>query len=327
MPPPSALIARPGEGGTGSASAPRHPAIHSLDSFTLSVPDLDEAGRFFSAFGLTVQREGEGLCLHTGNSRHVWGRLQPGAAKRLLSIALGIYEADVPAFAHAVRDVVLDGAAGGNSTSTSIWCRAPDGLAIELKPAAKTSPDEKPHFGLSPPHCAHRGTGPRSVVPQVKPRRLAHIALFTPDVQAAMDFFIYRLGLRLSDRSGNEVAFLHGAHGSDHHLLALARSQAPGLHHSSWDVATLSEVGQGASQMAAAGYGDGWGMGRHVLGSNYFHYVRDPWGSYAEYSADMDYVGVGVDWPSGDHPGEDSFFQWGPQPPADFVRNYEAAPI
>ena len=45
-----------------------------------------------------------------------------------------------------------------------------------------------------------------------------------------------------------------------------------------------------------SGYAAGWGFGRHVLGSNYFHYVRDPWGSYCEYSAGMDYVPCGVNW-------------------------------
>jgi catechol 2,3-dioxygenase len=76
-------------------------------------------------------------------------------------------------------------------------------------------------------------------------------------------------------------------------------------------------------QMASAGFDRGWGMGRHVLGSNYFHYVRDPWGSYAEYSADMDYIPEETDWADGDHSLEDSFYQWGPPPPEDFVRNYE----
>ena len=56
----------------------------------------------------------------------------------------------------------------------------------------------------------------------------------------------------------------------------------------------------------------GWGSGRHVLGSNYFHYVRDPWGSYAEFSFDIDYIPVDHDWQSGDHPPEDSFYVWGP---------------
>ena len=30
--------------------------------------------------------------------------------------------------------------------------------------------------------------------------------------------------------------------------------------------------------MPDKGFADGWGLGRHVLGSNYFHYVRDPVG-------------------------------------------------
>ena len=98
------------------------------------------------------------------------------------------------------------------------------------------------------------------------------------------------LGLRLSDHSGDLIAFLHGAHGSDHHLVAFAKSHAAGLHHSSWDVGSIDEVGRGSEQMRNAGHGRGWGVGRHVLGSNYFYYVRDPWGSYAEYSHNIDYV-------------------------------------
>ena len=69
-------------------------------------------------------------------------------------------------------------------------------------------------------------------------------------------------------------------------------------------------------QMADKGFVAGWGLGRHVLGSNYFHYVRDPWGSYSEYSSDVDYIPVDHDWKSGDHPPEDSFYVWGPTPPA-----------
>jgi hypothetical protein len=37
----------------------------------------------------------------------------------------------------------------------------------------------------------------------------------------------------------------------------------------------------------------------------------------------MDYIPVDVEWSAADHPGEDSFYLWGPVPPADFVRNYE----
>jgi catechol 2,3-dioxygenase-like lactoylglutathione lyase family enzyme len=156
-----------------------------------------------------------------------------------------------------------------------------------------------------------------------RPRRLAHLALYTADVGRAIGFYRDVLGLRLSDSSEGNVAFMHGPHGSDHHMVAFARSGGAGLHHCSWDVGAVQEIGLGAMQMAGKGYTAGWGLGRHVLGSNYFHYVRDPWGSYSEYSADMDYIPADHDWRSGDHPGEDSFFLWGPNPPEDFVRNYE----
>jgi catechol 2,3-dioxygenase-like lactoylglutathione lyase family enzyme len=148
-------------------------------------------------------------------------------------------------------------------------------------------------------------------------------ALYTADVGRAIGFYRDVLGLRLSDSSEGNVAFMHGPHGSDHHMVAFARSGGPGLRHCSWDVGAVQEIGLGAMQMAGKGYTAGWGLGRHVLGSNYFHYVRDPWGSYSEYSADMDYIPADHDWRSGDHPGEDSFFLWGPNPPEDFVRNYE----
>ena len=119
------------------------------------------------------------------------------------------------------------------------------------------------------------------------------------------------------------IAFMHGAHASDHHLLAFAKSHAPGLHHSSWDVGSLDDVGLGAELMREHGYTKGWGVGRHVLGSNYFHYVRDPWGSYAEYSCDIDYIPKEERWPSGDHKPEDSFYLWGPDVPREFTINYE----
>jgi catechol 2,3-dioxygenase len=152
---------------------------------------------------------------------------------------------------------------------------------------------------------------------------MSHVLLFTPDTLRAVDFYEHGLGLRLSDRSADIIAFTHAPHGSDHHLLAFVKSTAKGWHHVAWDVASIDEVGTGATQMAAAGYREGWGTGRHVLGSNYFHYVRDPWGSFSEYSADMDFVSAGTQWPAGDFLPEDSLYQWGPDVPDYFIRNTE----
>ena len=171
-----------------------------------------------------------------------------------------------------------------------------------------------------------RGAPARSKASLTHPRRLAHLALYTLDVGRAVEFYSKVLGLRLSDSSEGNVAFMHGVHGSDHHMIALARSNGPGLHHCSWDMGSVDEIGIGAAHMADKGYIRGWGLGRHVLGSNFFHYVQDPWGSFAEYSADIDYVAARQDWPGAYHQAEDSLSLWGPEPPDYFIVNQEARP-
>jgi catechol 2,3-dioxygenase len=148
--------------------------------------------------------------------------------------------------------------------------------------------------------------------------------MFTPDVDRSIAFYRDVLGMRLSDRSGDGIAFMHAVHGSDHHVVAFAKSEAPGFHHSSWDVPSVEEVGLGGMQMADRGFRNGWGPGRHVLGSNYFWYVQDPWGSFAEYSADIDYLPREATWDTADHPPQDAFYLWGPEPPSYFVTNHEA---
>ncbi|MNI61470.1 Glyoxalase/Bleomycin resistance protein/Dioxygenase superfamily protein [compost metagenome] len=201
---------------------------------------------------------------------------------------------------------------------------APDGTRVEVLRAAKVTPDCKPAVSFESAGGGERGSPYRRHAPQVRPRRLSHIMLFTPDVARTVGFYERALGIRLSDRSEHIVAFMHTVHGADHHTVAFVQSHAPGFHHCSWDVTSVNEVGLGAMRMADQGWKQGWGFGRHVLGSNYFYYVRDPWGSYSEYSCDIDFVPAGIDWQAGNHPPEDSLYLWGPDVPDEFVVNYEA---
>jgi catechol 2,3-dioxygenase-like lactoylglutathione lyase family enzyme len=303
--------------------------VHSLDSFVFTVPDLEEARRFYEAFGLDVKREGNRLDLCTVGHPHVWGSVfeAPGK-KKLQYLRFGCFAKDMEAIAaRAGRLGVLRCDPHALGSAEGLWLQHPDGYPVQVVVAPKSMPDTRsePVAQLAVPV----GTGAslnRSRIPKVRPRRMSHVLLFSPDVPRAAAFFENALGLRLTDRSLDIIAFLHGAHGSDHHLIAMAKSEGPGLHHSSWDVGSIDEVGRGMEQMLQAGCKRGWGVGRHVLGSNYFYYVRDPWGSYAEYSFDIDYVPGDYDWQSADHPPEDSFYAWGPEVPEDFVTNHEIQP-
>lgn len=302
-------------------------AVHSVDDFVISVPDLAEAETFYTDFGLDLRRSGDRLALHTVGHPHAWGHvIQAAGPKRLQYLGFGLYPEDEEAFVHEIEARGLKTAphpASDGSGSGAHWLQGPDGLAIQLRVAPKVAPSVRavPHSPATPPGA---GAAPaRSRAGTVRPRRLSHLLMFTSDVPASIAFYRDVLGLRLSDHAGDGIAFLHGAHGSDHHLIALAKSHAGGLHHSSWDVGSVHQVGLGAEHMKARGHDRGWGLGRHVLGSNYFYYVRDPWGSYAEYSFDIDHIPADLDWPAADHPPEDSFYVWGPAPPADFVTNFE----
>lgn len=313
---------------TGKVAPTKRPGelgIHSMDTFTMTVPDLTVADDFYRAFGLDVREEGEGLGLYTFGSDHRWMSIAEASSKKLNHLSFAVFEEDFEPMRRRIEAQglrLLDAPRG--VVSNGFWFFDPFGVLIEVKIADKTSPDEKMPFSLGSTPGGTAGAPQRSKAGIVRPRRLAHVLLFTPDVPGAIAFYSRALGLRLSDRSGDGICFMHGIHGSDHHLVAFAKSSAPGLHHCSWDMGGINEIGKGAMQMADKGFTRGWGMGRHVLGSNYFHYVRDPWGSYSEYSADIDYIPVDCDWQAGDYPPEDSIYLWGPEMPADFVHNYEA---
>jgi catechol 2,3-dioxygenase-like lactoylglutathione lyase family enzyme len=304
------------------AKAP--PSVHSLDHFAFTVPDLDEAALFYTEFGLDVRRVDGRVDLHTFGHPHRWGSIHraPGR-KKLQYLCFGAYAEDMDALRGRLERQGVGRAAHPLAQGPGIWCSDPQGVTVQVIVGPKVSPSEKKRV-VPPVVPPGKGAAPRrSMLTGVKPTRLSHTLMFTSDVMGSARFYIDALGLRLSDHSGDGIAFLHGAHSSDHHMVAFAKSHGPGLHHSSWDVATFDDVGLGMQQMVDKGHKEGWGMGRHVIGSNYFYYVRDPWGSFAEYSYDIDFIPADVEWKAQDCPPEDSFYVWGPPVPDYFIMNCE----
>jgi catechol 2,3-dioxygenase-like lactoylglutathione lyase family enzyme len=300
--------------------------VHSLDEFVLAVPDLAPAQKFYSNFGLDVQEKGQSVLLKTFGHDHTWGSVvEGGKAKKLHHLSFGCYAQDISRLKARIEGngiALLDPPKGFESNG--FWFRDHAGVLIEVKVAPKSSPDKKADGSWTSVGANVAAAPLRSKASLVHPRRLSHCLIFTTSIDQAIDFYSRNLGLRLSDRSADIVAFMHGMHGSDHHMLAFVTSEKPGLHHCSWDVGNVNDIGLGAMNMADKGYTKGWGLGRHVLGSNFFHYVQDPWGSFSEYSADIDYIAKTEPWEPGDHDAEDSFYLWGPNVPDDFVINHEA---
>lgn len=299
-----------------------HPeyGVHSIDHFALNVPSLDDAQHFFEHFGLDVRVLKNELQLTTTDGR-MWAKIFPAPSKSMEYLSFNCYESDLDGLKQQIER------ANGHietGPGPGIWFRDLDGNLLNVKVGEKSMPDHKTEGTYRQVAPDARGAVTRDQLPTIRPQRLSHVLLFSPDVPRALKFYDEALGLRLSDKSQDVIAFTHATHGCDHHLVAFAKSTAKGWHHCAWEVDSLESVAIGAAQMGNAGYLQGWGTGRHCLGSNYFHYVRDPWGSFCEYSADMDFISAGVTWPAGDFPPENSLYLWGPEVPDYFIFNTEA---
>ncbi len=307
-------------------------AVSFLKHVALAIPqsDLREAVAFYSDFGLLMS-EGEGVVSFGCRGRRYDSVfLIPGAQKKKIHhVAMGATAEGLERVRDSVRTagLQLEKAPAGFS-GAGIWFRNPHGLLFNVEDSPPEEPlAVEPEFRInSPGHYNRVNTivmPPKSGIPDPQPRKLGHILLFTPDVDESIDFLDRVLGMRLSDRSADVVAFTHCQGGSDHHVIALAKSAGIGFHHASFMVATPDEVGLGGCRMIEKGHTQGWGFGRHAIGSNFFHYVRDPWGSYVEYYADIDYIADSDAWQATNWPLEDSLHAWGPNPPEDMVHNYE----
>lgn len=212
--------------------------------------------------------------------------------------------------------------------ANGIWVHEPHGILfhiVEAQDSYKVKP-VAPFLINAPGHQNRINQGalpPKSILPRIRPLKMGHILFFTPDVDVSLKFIEDILGMKLSDRSGNGVVFTHCPEGSEHHVIAFAKSSHIGFHHASFLVRSPDEVGLGGQRMVEKGHEKGWGFGRHSIGSNFFHYIADPWGSYVEYYSDMDFIVDSDQWEAKNWPVEDALYSWGPKPPHDFVHNYE----
>tara|TARA_R110001599_G_scaffold147267_1_gene330576 strand:+ start:56888 stop:57847 length:960 start_codon:yes stop_codon:yes gene_type:complete len=210
-----------------------------------------------------------------------------------------------------------------------LWFKEPNGILFNvLKCDEQYEVNPVPPFLINTPGHVNRvnlgALPPKSTLADACPLKMGHVLLFTPEVESSLAFLETIFDMRLSDRSGSGIVFTHCQGGSDHHVIAFAKSSHIGFHHASFLVGSPDEVGLGGTRMIEKGHTKSWGFGRHAIGSNFFHYVADPWGSYAEYYSDMDYIINSDSWKATDWPEEDALHTWGPTPPTDFVHNYEA---
>lgn len=121
----------------------------------------------------------------------------------------------------------------------------------------------------------------------VKPLRIDHANMFSPDVDASVAFY-NQMGFRVTEYTEDEesgrlwAAWLHRKGGV--HDIAFTNGQGPRLHHTAFWVPTPLNIIDLLDLMATTGYVDRIerGPGRHGISNAFFLYVLDPDGHRIE---------------------------------------------
>jgi catechol 2,3-dioxygenase-like lactoylglutathione lyase family enzyme len=282
-------------------------ALHGIARITMGVPDVDTTHGYYADFGLTPL--GHGRLASTDGGEQL--KIVAAPRRRLEELVLAADDTD---------DLDRIGAALSRLevpfTRDAHVLRTVD-PGTEVTVTVEPRPRIVQHAADPVPV-----NGPGLVQ---RPRRLGHVVLGSTDQEASQRLFTEGLGFKVSDLVPG-AAFLRCS--PAHHNLLVQRAPIAFLHHTSWQVDDVDEVGRGATRML-----DGhperhlWGLGRHHLGSNFFWYLKDPAGNFSEYFADMDCIIDDQLWTPRVWEDIRALYNWGPPVPPSFIQPEDLAAL
>jgi catechol 2,3-dioxygenase-like lactoylglutathione lyase family enzyme len=285
-------------------------SLRRIHHVCLRVDDLDAAVRRWSIqFGLTP-REQRGdraylACDYEPYSLELVHASVAGADHTGYELSRGITLEDVATH--------LDGLGVEHRREPdAVHLRDPDGHGIELRPFA---PDDDPF-----PAIARSTTS----LPAFHPRKLGHVNSLTADLAQMVAFYCDVLGMRVTDRLGDEGAWLHI--NADHHAAAFVEKGYSHFHHLAFELIDWGEFRVALDHLAQHGRWLAWGPLRHGLGRNLAAYVRIPEEEcFVELFSDMEQLSPDHEpreWPDDTH----SSNTWGILPPRSYFR-FDAAAV
>jgi catechol 2,3-dioxygenase-like lactoylglutathione lyase family enzyme len=246
-------------------------------------------------------------------------RLVAAPRRRLLELGLG---ADDPDDVERIARTLTALGADSTGTGSSLITTEPvteTRVTVTVAPRIRQDADTTP--AVNGPGRTER-TNARAVgldrSQPVQPRKLGHVVLGSPDQAATQRFFTDGLGFKVSDEIAGIAAFLRCS--TDHHNLLVQGAPVTYLHHTSWQVDDVDDIGRAATAMLDTDpQRQVWGLGRHYIGSNFFWYLRDPAGNFAEYYSDLDVIDDEDAWHPTAIADRRALYAWGPPMPDEFL--------
>lgn len=293
--------------------------LHSLAQITIGVPNVAETASYYTDFGLTGSTPVDGVHSLSTLDGGEQLRIVPAARRRLVEMRVGTDNVDdLERIGSALRRLDLP-AERNVDTLRSYDAGTEVTVVIEIRGRVEQSDTPSPPYN-TPGHVARPNTRAPAILREtkVRPRKLGHVVLGSTDQVGSQRFFVEGLGFKISDTVPGLAAFMRCS--TDHHNVLVQQAPLPFLHHSSWQVNDVDEIGRGATAMLEKDPARHvWGLGRHHVGSNFFWYLRDPAGNFSEYYSDLDCIVDDALWTPGTWEGTRGLYNWGAPPPPSFL--------
>jgi catechol 2,3-dioxygenase-like lactoylglutathione lyase family enzyme len=299
--------------------------LHRLNQVIIGVPDVARTSEFYRDFNLSESAPGVFSTADGGEQL----RLVHSPVRRLLGLEIGADDPDdLQRVARQIQGIGVPSEEDGRSVTAT-----DPGTGVEVKvaiaPRIRQVPAPAPLYN-GPGRVDRQGRSPRlpdgPEAPKARPRKLGHVVVGTTDPDSSNRFFREGIGFKISDEVKGAAYFLRCS--EDHHNLLVQRAPIQFLHHTSWQVEDVDEIGLGAQSLLSKDPSRHvWGFGRHHIGSNFFWYFRDPAGNFAEYYSDMDCVLDDQLWKPQVWEGMHALYAWGPPPPPSFLRPDDLAEL
>ncbi|MFC4049947.1 VOC family protein [Actinomadura syzygii] len=290
-------------------------ALHRLNSVTIGVPDPGRTGEYYGQFGLRAEDGGWFSTLDGGRQL----RVVAAPTRRLVAMEIAVDDPDdISHMAARLRRLELPTDAGPDRLSV---VEPVSGVRVDAAVLPRLEQPAAEPVVYNGPGAPARGTSRAPGILRtgpVRPRKLGHVVIGSVDQPASERFFTAGVGLKVSDVVPGRAAFMRCS--SDHHNVLVSRAPVNFLHHTSWQVDDVDEIGRGATAMLE-GHPERhvWGLGRHHIGSNFFWYLRDPAGNFSEYYSDLDCIVEDALWKPQVWDEAHSLYSWGPPPPPSFI--------
>lgn len=308
-------------------------SLHRLTQIVMGVPNVEQTAAYYADFGLTpsddttAQQPPEALHTLSTVDGGQQLRIVHSARRRLVELGVGAEnpdDLDRVATSLARLDVPV------HRTAESITAVDPGTevlVRVELAPRLQPTPAPAPQYNAPGIHARLGERAPGILREEkVRPRKLGHVVLGSTDQEASQRFFQQGLGFKVSDTVKGLAAFMRCS--SDHHNVLVQQAPVAFLHHTSWQVDDVDEIGRGATAMLEADPDrHTWGLGRHHIGSNFFWYLKDPAGTFSEYYSDLDCIVDDALWKPGVFEGAKALWAWGPPPPPSFLAPEDLAAL